>query len=179
MDTVLNLGLNDEVVSALIVHTNSSRFGLDTYRRFLQMYGTVVLGVPKTKYEEVVTKIKKDKGFKHDLELRTEDLKKIVSEFKELTDFPTDPWEQLSRCIEAVFSSWFSPRYLLLYNPPLMFRSLSDLGYFRACKYRQFNNIPENLGTAVTVQVISKLKARSNKVVVNHRWFCRLWCSAI
>ena len=131
MDTVLNLGINDRVFSSLIACSSNPRYCFDTYRRFLQMYGEVVLGVEKTKYEEVLERAKKHRGIKFDYELNVADLQLVVDEFKKLTAYPEDPWEQLRSAIEAVFRSWFSPR---------------------AVKYRDIHSIPNDLGTAVTVQ---------------------------
>ncbi|MDD5582242.1 MAG: pyruvate, phosphate dikinase [Candidatus Marinimicrobia bacterium] len=145
MDTVLNLGLNDETVVGLAKKSNNERFAWDTYRRFIQMYGDVVLGMkPASKededpFEKVIDKVKKEKGVKLDTELTTEDLKKLVKIFKESVkkatekDFPTDPWEQLWGAIDAVFGSWNNPR---------------------AIYYRKINGIPHHWGTAVNVQAM-------------------------
>jgi pyruvate,orthophosphate dikinase len=83
---------------------------IDTYRRFIQMYGEVVLGIDKSKYEAVLDSAKKHRGAKFDYELVVSDLQHIVSEFKSFTPFPEDPWDQLKCAVEAVFKSWFSPR---------------------------------------------------------------------
>lgn len=143
MDTVLNLGLNDETVKGLIKKTNNERFAYDSYRRFVQMYGDVVLGLkPQSKREEdpfeVIIERKKDsKGVKLDTELTTEDLVQLVEEFKgaikEKTghDFPTDPMEQLWGAVGAVFGSWMNDR---------------------AITYRKLHGIPADWGTAVNVQ---------------------------
>ncbi|WP_456442370.1 pyruvate, phosphate dikinase [Caldithrix abyssi] len=145
MDTVLNLGLNDETVQGLIKKSNNERFGWDSYRRFVQMYGDVVMGLkPETKEEEdpfevIIEKVKKEKGVELDTELNAEDLKRLVKLFKEEIkkrtgkDFPTDPWDQLWGAIRAVFGSWNNPR---------------------AITYRKLNNIPSNWGTAVNVQAM-------------------------
>ncbi|MHB2147706.1 pyruvate, phosphate dikinase [Calditrichota bacterium LG25] len=145
MDTVLNLGLNDETVQGLIKKSNNERFGWDSYRRFVQMYGDVVMGLkPETKEEEdpfevIIEKVKKEKGVELDTELDAEDLKRLVKLFKEEIkkrtgkDFPTDPWDQLWGAIRAVFGSWNNPR---------------------AITYRKLNNIPSNWGTAVNVQAM-------------------------
>ena len=143
MDTILNLGLNDEVVEGLSKKTNNPRFAWDSYRRFVQMYGDVVLNMkPQSKedvdpFEEIIDAVKEEKGVKLDTELTTDDLKELVKRFKaavkEVTgqDFPTDPWEQLWGAVCAVFSSWMNERAIL---------------------YRKLNNIPAEWGTAVNVQ---------------------------
>ncbi len=145
MDTILNLGLNDETVKGLIKMSDNERFGWDSYRRFVQMYGDVVMGLkPESKEEEdpfevIIEKVKKEKGVKLDTELDAEDLKRLVTLFKEEIkkrkgkDFPTDPWDQLWGAIDAVFGSWNNPR---------------------AIKYREINNIPPDWGTAVNVQAM-------------------------
>lgn len=143
MDTVLNLGLNDQTVQGLIKQSNNPRFAYDAYRRFVAMYGDVVLGLkPKTKddidpFEEILEKKKKEKGVKYDTELDTEDLKELVLEYKKAIkdklgiDFPEDPEEQLWGAIGAVFGSWNNNRAII---------------------YRKLNNIPDWWGTAVNVQ---------------------------
>jgi len=143
MDTVLNLGLNDTTVLGIIKQSNNERFGWDSYRRFVQMYGDVVMGLkPESKEEEdpfevIIDKLKEERGVKLDTELSAAELKKLVQLFKDEIkkrtgkDFPTDPWEQLWGAISAVFGSWNNPR---------------------ALKYRKLNNIPADWGTAVNVQ---------------------------
>lgn len=145
MDTVLNLGLNDQAVEGLARKTGNERFAWDSYRRFVQMFGDVVLGMkPKSKedhdpFEEIIDHMKEEKGVKLDTELTTDDLKELVRRFKAAVkdvtgkDFPTDPWEQLWGAIMAVFNSWMNER---------------------AIYYRQLNNIPEEWGTAVNVQAM-------------------------
>ncbi len=145
MDTVLNLGLNDTTVQGLIKQSGNERFGWDSYRRFVQMYGDVVMGLkPESKeeedpFEEVLKNKKAKKGVKLDTELTAKDLKELVTEFKKMikqrkgVDFPEDPWEQLWGAIEAVFGSWMGAR---------------------AIKYRKLNGIPEDWGTAVNVQAM-------------------------
>ena len=145
MDTVLNLGMNDEAVEAIAKKSGNPRFAWDSYRRFVQMYGDVVLGMkPKTKedidpFEEVMDKVKEAKGIKSDTELQVEDLKELVRLFKAAVkentgkDFPTSPWEQLWGAICAVFDSWMNERAIL---------------------YRRMNQIPEEWGTAVNVQAM-------------------------
>lgn len=143
MDTVLNLGLNDETVRGLINKTNNPRFSYDCYRRFVNMYGDVVMGLrPESKddtdpFEEILDKKKEKRGITYDTELTTDDLKELVSEYKEAIQkhagkpFPEDPMEQLWGAISAVFGSWMNER---------------------AKVYRKLNNIPEGWGTAVNVQ---------------------------
>lgn len=145
MDTVLNLGLADDVVEGIAKKTGNERFAWDSYRRFVQMYGDVVLGLkPQSKedidpFEEIMDEVKKSKGIELDTELTTEDLKELVKRFKAAVkartgkDFPTDPWEQLWGAICAVFDSWNNERAIL---------------------YRKMNRIPDDLGTAVNVQAM-------------------------
>lgn len=145
MDTILNLGLNDETVKGLIARTGNERFAYDCYRRFVQMYGDVVLGLkPESKdeidpFEEVLDRKKKERGVELDTELDAQALKELVAEFKALikekkgVDFPEDPMEQLWGAIGAVFESWNNPR---------------------AIAYREINNIPDDWGTAVNVQAM-------------------------
>lgn len=143
MDTVLNLGLNDHTVEALIKKTNNERFGWDSYRRFVQMYGDVVMGMkPETKEEEdpfevVMDELKNSRGVKNDSDLTAADLKELTGRFKKLIkdrkgqEFPTDPWKQLWGAVNAVFGSWMNQR---------------------AITYRKLNGIPDEWGTAVNVQ---------------------------
>jgi len=145
MDTVLNLGLNDITVQGVIKQTSNERFAYDAYRRFVQMYGDVVLGLkPKNKdehdpFEVIMDKVKKEKGIELDVDLTAEDLKKLVSLFKKEiksktgSDFPEDPMQQLWGAIGAVFGSWNNER---------------------AIAYRSINNIPGGWGTAVNVQAM-------------------------
>ncbi|MCD6448993.1 MAG: pyruvate, phosphate dikinase [Thermotogaceae bacterium] len=137
MDTVLNLGLNDETVRGLAKLTNNERFAYDAYRRFLQMFGDIVMGIDRLKFEKELEKMKEEKGVKLDTELDAEDLKKLVEKFKKIykeegKEFPQDPWEQLWKAIDAVFGSWMNER---------------------AITYRKINGIKEDelLGTAVNV----------------------------
>ncbi|PIS31243.1 pyruvate, phosphate dikinase [Candidatus Saganbacteria bacterium CG08_land_8_20_14_0_20_45_16] len=143
MDTVLNLGLNDVTVEGLAKQSGNERFAWDAYRRFVQMYGDVVLGLkPQTKtdidpFEEIMDQVKEEKGVKLDVELDISALKELVKRFKAVIkqrkgiDFPEDPWKQLWGAVEAVFGSWMGDR---------------------AIKYRQINKIPHDWGTAVNVQ---------------------------
>ena len=145
MDTVLNLGINDTVVEALSKKSGNPRFAWDSYRRFVQMYGDVVLGMkPKSKqdidpFEEILDKVKEEKGVKNDTELTVDDLKGLVVKFKAAVkkstgkDFPESAWEQLWGAIYAVFDSWMNERAIL---------------------YRRMNQIPEEWGTAVNVQAM-------------------------
>ena len=137
MDTVLNLGLNDEVAESFSTVTNNPRFVYDSYRRFIQMFADVVKGYPKSSFERKFDKIKEEKGVKYDTELTSEDLKDVVSiyknEYKNISgsDFPSDPKEQLIEAVKAVFRSWNNER---------------------AKTYRRLNDIPSSWGTAVNVQ---------------------------
>ncbi|MCL5074581.1 MAG: pyruvate, phosphate dikinase [Chloroflexi bacterium] len=139
MDTVLNLGLNDETIQGLIRLTGNARFGYDAYRRFMQMFGKIVLGIEGEKFESILENQKKSVGAKFDTDLTAEDLQQIVLAFKRLVkeeigeEFPSDPYEQLRRAIEAVFRSWNNKR---------------------AIDYRNFHKIPHDLGTAVNVQTM-------------------------
>ena len=115
MDTILNLGINDEVAEGLAKRTNNPRFAYDSYRRFIQMYGDVVLGVDHDKFEEQLEAQKKKAGVQLDSDLEAEDLKELVERYKQLVEkeigkgFPVDPWEQLVGAINAVFDSWNTP----------------------------------------------------------------------
>ena len=139
MDTVLNLGLNDKSMIGLIKKTGNERFAWDAYRRFIQMFGNVVLGIEKEHFEHIVSHKKEERNIKLDIEFTVDDLKDIVSKHKakvkELTgkDFPQEPYTQLEMSRDAVFKSWNNPR---------------------AITYRRFYSIPDNLGTAVNVQTM-------------------------
>ena len=138
MDTVLNLGLNDETVKALAKASGSERFAYDSYRRFLQMFSDVVLGADLELYEEALENMKKSKGYKSDTDLTADDLKALVAQYKEIGQkigkvVPQDPWDQLWAGIGAVFGSWMVDR---------------------AITYRKLNNIPGDWGTAVNVQTM-------------------------
>lgn len=145
MDTILNLGLNDDAVEGLIKRTGNARFAWDSYRRFVQMYGDVVLGLkPASKeemdpFEVIIDEMKEEKGVELDTDLTVEDLKNLVTRFKAAVkkntgkDFPFDPWEQLWGAIMAVFDSWNNER---------------------AVYYRKLNRIPDDWGTAVNVQAM-------------------------
>jgi pyruvate,orthophosphate dikinase len=139
MDTILNLGLNDQTVHGLAVKTKNERFSYDSYRRFIQMFGNVVLEIEKSEFEHLLERKKEEKGVKLDTELTAEDLKDLVRLFKakvkEKTgmDFPQEPIKQLQMARDAVFRSWMNPR---------------------AITYRKLNDIPGDLGTAVNVQTM-------------------------
>jgi len=137
MDTVLNLGINDETVQGLVRLTGDERFAYDAYRRFIQMFSKIVLDTDPRDFEHVLDAYKERAGVKTDAEIPAAELKKLVAEFKQIAErqsgepFPTDVYKQLQKAIEAVFSSWNNRR---------------------AIDYRNFNKIPHNLGTAVNVQ---------------------------
>ncbi len=139
MDTILNLGLNDEVVEGLAQLTGNPRFAYDSYRRFIQMFADVVMGLSKAKFETVIDDIKAEKKVKLDTDLNTDDLREMVKRFKAFyhaqlhEDFPTDPKEQLIKSVEAVFKSWENSR---------------------AIYYRKIHDIPSSWGTAVNVQMM-------------------------
>ena len=137
MDTILNLGLNDETVEGLSALTENPRFAYDSYRRFMQMFGDVVMGISKSKYDVIFDGQKDKKGVLFDVDLDVDDLKEIIVGYKALykeeigKDFPQDPKEQLMEAVKAVFRSWNTDRAIL---------------------YRQLNEIPDDIGTAVNVQ---------------------------
>src|SRR5689334_19657350 len=137
MDTVLNLGINDETVKGLVALTNDERFAYDAYRRFIQMFSKIVLNTNPKDFEDVLEHYKEQAGVKTDAEIPANALKQMVVEFKQIAEkqsgapFPTDVYKQLAKAIEAVFSSWQNKR---------------------AIDYRNFNKIPHTLGTAVNVQ---------------------------
>ena len=140
MDTILNLGLNDEVVEGFAALTNNPRFAYDSYRRFIQMFSDVVMEVPKHNFEVIIDEMKEAKGIKYDNEFETDDLKEMVKRFKAYyveqkgTEFPTDPRVQLIEAVKAVFRSWDNPRAIF---------------------YRRMNDIPSDWGTAVNVQMMA------------------------
>ena len=137
MDTILNLGLNDEAVEVVAKQTNNQRFAYDSYRRFVQMFSDVVMGIEKRLFENIIDEMKEARGVHYDTELTADDLKELVVKFKDLykkemkKDFPQDPKEQLVEAITAVFRSWDNPRAIV---------------------YRRLNDIPGEWGTAVNVQ---------------------------
>ena len=140
MDTILNLGLNEEVVEVMAKKSGNARWAYDCYRRFIQMYSDVVMEVGKKYFEELIDKMKEEKGVKQDVELTADDLKELANQFKAEykakigADFPTDPKEQLIGAVKAVFRSWDNPR---------------------ANVYRRDNDIPYSWGTAVNVQAMA------------------------
>ena len=140
MDTILNLGLNEEVVNVMAEKSGNARWTWDCYRRFIQMYSDVVMEVGKKYFEELIDKMKEEKGVTQDVELSAEDLKELANQFKAEykgkigTDFPSDPKEQLMGAVKAVFRSWDNPR---------------------ANYYRMQNEIPYSWGTAVNVQAMA------------------------
>ncbi len=139
MDTILNLGMNDDVVEAFAAKTNNPRFAYDSYRRFIQMYSDVVMEVGKSYFEKLIDEMKEARGVRLDTELTADDLKELATEFKAQykvkigADFPADPVEQLFGAVKAVFRSWDNPR---------------------AVYYRRMNDIPSDWGTAVNVQAM-------------------------
>ncbi|MEG2865727.1 MAG: pyruvate, phosphate dikinase, partial [Mucinivorans sp.] len=145
MDTILNLGLNDQTVESVAKNSGNARFAWDSYRRFVQMYGDVVMGMkPESKededpFEEIIDSMKAEHGYEQDTEFTSDDLKVMVDKFKVAVkkqtgkDFPADPWDQLWGAICAVFESWMNPR---------------------ACLYRQMHKYPAEWGTAVNVQAM-------------------------
>ena len=116
MDTILNLGLNDEAVEGLAKLTNNPRFAYDSYRRFVQMFSDVVMEMSKSDFEQIIDEMKEAKGVTQDVELDADDMKALVVKFKALykekmgKDFPSDPKEQLIEAVKAVFRSWDNPR---------------------------------------------------------------------
>ncbi|WP_434632247.1 pyruvate, phosphate dikinase [Thermoanaerobacterium thermosaccharolyticum] len=139
MDTILNLGLNDDTVLGLAEATNNERFAFDSYRRFIQMFSDVVMGIDKNKFEAILDAVKEENGAKYDTDLTAENLKEVVKRYKELykqemgVEFPQDPKVQLLEAVKAVFRSWDNPRAIV---------------------YRRLNDIPSDWGTAVNVQTM-------------------------
>ena len=140
MDTILNLGLNDEAVEGFAKKTNNPRFAYDSYRRFIQMYSDVVMEVNKSFFEKIIDELKEELGVHHDTELNVDDLKELVKRFKKIysdhmngEEFPQDAREQLMGAVKAVFRSWDNPRAIV---------------------YRRMNDIPGDWGTAVNVQAM-------------------------
>lgn len=139
MDTILNLGLNDQTVQGIIADSKDERFGYDSYRRFIQMYSDVVLGVERKKFEHLIDQTKSKLGVRLDTQLKAEDWKNLVAQFKQLVlhetgkAFPEDAWEQLWGALGAVFKSWMNKR---------------------AIEYRRIHSIPAEWGTAVNIQAM-------------------------
>ncbi len=133
MGAVLNLGLNDKSVKGLM-KKNDERFAYDSYRRFINMFGEVIRGIPHHKFEEDMDKIKEKRGAENDVDLDAEGMKEVTEAYKELVgDIPDDPWEQLKEATKAVFGSWANER---------------------AIRYRNLNDLPHDIGTAVNVQTM-------------------------
>ena len=133
MNTILNLGLNDEIAAGLAARTGNPRFAYDSYRRFIQMFANVVMGVDGDKFEHELEQYKSARGKAQDVDMSAEDWQEIVRIYKTIVEFPEDPFVQLKLAVEAVFLSWHTPRAIV---------------------YREMNNIPERLGTAVNVQAM-------------------------
>ncbi len=138
MDTILNVGLNSEIVKTLARKTNNERFAFDSYRRLVQMFGEVVLSIPNEEFERAFDRLKKEKGIKNDVELTVSDLEELLSRYFEIYEkhnlkFPEDPWEQLIMAVKAVFESWNNERAKI---------------------YRRIHNIPDDWGTACNVQTM-------------------------
>src|SRR5205814_2127851 len=139
MDTILNLGLNDETVEGLKARTNNGRFAYDSYRRFIQMFGNVDIEIPKEAFEHEFDHVKKSRGAKIDTDLNEEGLREVVRRYKDVVrsrakrDFPQDPLDQLRGARDAVFRSWNNAR---------------------AIEYRRIYEIPDSIGTAVNVQMM-------------------------
>lgn len=133
MNTILNLGLNDEITAGLAAKTNNPRFAYDSYRRFIQMFADVVMEKDGEQFEDIISDYKREHGKTLDVDMSAEDWQAVIAQFKKRVDFPQDPFEQLRLAIEAVFLSWHTPR---------------------AYVYREMNNIPESMGTAVNVQAM-------------------------
>ena len=133
MNTILNLGLNDEITEGLAQRTGNARFAYDSYRRFIQMFADVVMDVDGRKFEEKLSDYKEQHGKVHDVDMTAEDWQAVIAIYKTLVNFPEDPFVQLKMAVEAVFLSWHTPRAIV---------------------YREMNNIPESLGTAVSVQAM-------------------------
>jgi pyruvate, orthophosphate dikinase len=131
MDTILNLGINENSIHIMARMSNNLKWAYDTYRRFLYMFGTVVLGISKERYETILEDIRNRHGFQHDSQFRESDLIHITNLFKSFTPVPDDPWQQLRIAVRAVLLSWNTPR---------------------AKKYRDIHNISQELGTAIVVQ---------------------------
>ncbi len=137
MDTVLNLGLNEKTLQGLIKKTGNERFGYDAMRRFITMFGSIVMGIDRMKFENRLEQLKEKKGYETDADLNAEDMKQLVKDFKKIykketgSEFPEDPYQQLKMAINAVFGSWFGDR---------------------AVKYRNIHGIPHDMGTACNVQ---------------------------
>ncbi|QFU76208.1 pyruvate, phosphate dikinase [Halioglobus maricola] len=133
MNTILNLGLNDEIAAGLAEKTGNPRFAYDSYRRFISMFADVVMGIPGEKFEHEIEKYKEAHGKELDVDMSAEDWQAIIAIYKTIVDFPEDPFTQLKMAVEAVFQSWHTPRAIF---------------------YREMNNISDTIGTAVNVQAM-------------------------
>ncbi|MBT7369364.1 MAG: pyruvate, phosphate dikinase, partial [Gammaproteobacteria bacterium] len=133
MNTILNLGMNDEITEGLARKTSNPRFAYDSYRRFIQMFADVVLDIDGRLFEGEITRYKDAHSKPLDTDMTAEDWQAVIETFKSMADFPQDPFEQLKLAVQAVFLSWHTPRAIV---------------------YREMNNIPESLGTAVNVQAM-------------------------
>ncbi len=139
MDTVLNLGINDKITEALAKKTRDQRFAYDTYRRFIQLFGKIVMGIDGAKFDKILEQVKEEHGAKTDIEVKADGWKEVVKRYKALVkkeagkDFPQDPIEQLLMAVGAVFNSWWNPR---------------------AAAYRKIYKIPDSLGTAVNIMMM-------------------------
>ena len=133
MNTILNLGLNDDIAAGLAEKTGNARFAYDSYRRFIQMFADVVMDLDGAQFEREIVAYRQTRGYQSDIEMGADDWRAIVETFKRIADFPQDPFVQLRKAVEAVFLSWHTPR---------------------ANVYREMNNIPDTLGTAVTIQAM-------------------------
>ena len=131
MDTVLNLGLNDESTAGLAARTGDERFAADCFRRLVQMFGNVVRGIPGERFQDEIARVKRDRGVTLDTELDAAALRELTDSFRSFFDFPTDVKQQLTEAIRAVFDSWMGER---------------------AVQYRRINRLPDDWGTAVNVQ---------------------------
>lgn len=149
-DTILNIGINDDTVQIIARITKNPRWAFDTYRTFIQMFGTVALGIDKQEYTDIIQSFLKKREVKDDSKLPLVDIQAIVEEFKSFTEFPQDPWEQLTKAIQAVYASWASPRFKT---------------------YRDVHWIDKNMGIAVIVQtmVYGNMNAHSGAGVVYSR----------
>ena len=142
MDTVLNLGVNDRAIAQIISATKNPSFAFDIHRRFLQMFGTIVLGLDKSVFESMESEFRTRRGILKNSELSPADLQEIIASFKSVVVVPDDPWDQLTMTVIALFESWYSPR---------------------AVNYGDIHNIPDNVGTGIIVQsmVYGNMNARS------------------
>ena len=146
MGTILDVGINDQIIETMVQTSQNPRWAYDCYRRFLQMFGNIVLNLDEKPFEDILETARSRRGVKHDCDLNEEELKEVVKQFRLLAAVPDDPWQQLEMAIHAVFRSWNSPRSI---------------------KYRDVHGISSEYGTAVTVQsmVFGNLNAQSGSGV--------------